>query len=59
MGAAHACRQVLAIIDEQAVTVVALDSGEILSAHVIEPEKGYWRNTRRDPGRWPGSQGTG
>ncbi len=30
-----------------------------LSTHRIEPAKGYWRNTRRDPGRWPGSQATG
>jgi hypothetical protein len=59
IGAAHARRRVLAIADEQEVTVVAPDTGEILSAHRIEPGKGYWPNTRRDPGRWPGSQGTG
>jgi hypothetical protein len=47
---------VLAIVDEQEVTVVALDTGELLSVHRIEPGKGYWRNQRRDPGRWPGSQ---
>jgi len=58
IGAAHDRRRVLAIVGEQEVTVVALDTGEILSAHRIEPDKGYWRNTRRDPGRWPGSQGT-
>lgn len=55
IGAAHARQRVLAIVDEH----VALDTGEILSAHRIEPAKGYWRNTRRDPGRWPGSQQTG
>jgi transposase InsO family protein len=58
VGAAHARRRVLAIVDEAEVTVVALDTGEILSTHRIEPAKGYWRNTRRDPGRWPGSQAT-
>ena len=58
VGAAHARRRVLAIVDETEVTVVALDTGEILSTHRIEPDKGYWRNTRRDPGRWPGSQAT-
>ena len=58
IGAAHARRRVLAIVDAQEVTVVALDTGEILSTHRIEPDKGYWRNTRRDPGRWPGSQAT-
>jgi transposase InsO family protein len=58
VGAVHARRRVLAIIDEQEVTVVALDTGEILSTHRIEPDRGYWRNRRRDPGRWPGSQAT-
>ncbi len=59
VGAAHARRRVLAIADEYDVTVVALDTGEVLSAHRIEPDKGYWRNTRRDPGRWPRSPATG
>jgi len=58
IGAAHARRRVLAIVDEQEVTVVSLDTGEILSTHRIEPTKGYWRNTRRDPGRWPRSRAT-
>ena len=59
VGAAHARRRVLAIVDEQEVTVVALDTGEILSTHLIEPDRRYWRNQRRDPGRWPGSLATG
>ena len=59
VGAVHARRRVLAIIDAREVTVVALDTGEILSTHLIEPDRGYWRNQRRDPGRWPGSQETG
>ena len=58
VGAAHPRRRVLAIVDDQEVTVVALETGEILSTHRIEPAKGYWRNTRRDPGRWPGSPAT-
>jgi transposase InsO family protein len=58
IGAAHARRRVLAVVDEAEVTVAALDTGEILSTHRIEPGKVYWRNQRRDPGRWPGSQAT-
>lgn len=54
VGAAHARRRVLAIVGEPEVTVVALETGEILSMHLIEPDTEYWRNTRRDPGRWPG-----
>jgi hypothetical protein len=56
IGAAHAGRRDLAIVDEHEVTVVALDTGELLSSHVIVPDEGYWRNQRRDPGRWPGSR---
>ncbi len=59
IGAAHARRRVLAIADEREVTVVGLDTGEVLSTHLIEPDRRYWRNQRRDPGRWPGSQETG
>ncbi len=58
IGAAHRARRVLAVIDEREVTVVVLETGEVLSAHRIEPERDYWRNQRRDPGRWPGSQAT-
>jgi transposase InsO family protein len=58
IGAAHRGRRVLAVIDEREVTVVALETGEVLSSHRIEPERDYWRNRRRDPGRWPGSQAT-
>ncbi|MDQ5831429.1 MAG: IS481 family transposase [Actinomycetota bacterium] len=59
IGAAFARRRVLAIVDEQEVTVVAIDTGEILSTHLIEPDRRYWRNQRRDPGRWPGPHATG
>ena len=42
------------VVDEQEVTVVALDTGEILSTHSIEPDQWYWRYQQREPGRWPG-----
>ena len=58
IGAAHARRRVLAIVDEREVTVVDLGTGEVLSAHRIAPDRDYWRSQRRDPGRWPGSQAT-
>ena len=58
IGAACARRRVLAIVDEQEATVIDLTTGEILSSHLIEPDRRYWRNQRRDPGRWPGSRAT-
>ena len=30
-------------------------TGGVLSGHLIEPTKTYWRNQNKEPGRWPGS----
>ncbi len=54
VGFAHARTRVLAIADDTTITVIALETGEILSTHDIEPAKTYWRNTQVSPGRWPG-----
>jgi hypothetical protein len=53
IGAAHASKRVLAIADDTTVTVIELNTGEILSTNTIDPNKTYWRNTQRAPGRWP------
>ena len=58
IGAAHTRKRVLAIVDEREVTVVAVDTGEVLSAHRNAPDRDYWRNQRRAPGRWRGSRAT-
>jgi hypothetical protein len=44
VGAKHARTRVLALADDHHITVTDLTTGEILSAHLIEPEKTYWRN---------------
>lgn len=56
IGRRHRGTRVLALIDKDTVTVTALETGEILSEHLIDPARGYWRNQRQEPGRWPGSQ---
>jgi transposase InsO family protein len=55
VGAKHARTRVLALADTTRVTVTDLTTGEVLSTHLIEPHKTYWRNQDREPGRWPGS----
>jgi transposase InsO family protein len=55
IGAAHARKRVLAFADDTRVTVADLTTGEVLSVHLIEPTKSYWRNQNKEPGRWPGS----
>jgi transposase InsO family protein len=55
IGAKHARKRVLALTDDHHVTVTDLATGEVLSMHLIEPNKTYWRNQNKEPGRWPGS----
>ena len=55
VGTAHARKRVLALGDEHHITVIELDTGEVLSTHLIQPHKAYWRNQQREPGRWPSS----
>ena len=55
VGYAHRGTRILAIADQHTVTVINLLTAEILSTHNIEPDKNYWRNTQRAPGRWPGA----
>ena len=37
------------------ITVIDLETGQVLSTHQIEPDKTYWRNQNKEPGRWPSS----
>lgn len=55
IGTHHQGKRVLALIDETTVTVVHLDTGEVLSTHTIDLARNYWRNQQQEPGRWPGS----
>jgi len=55
IGTQHARKRVLAFADDRQITVADLSTGEVLSVHLIEPNKSYWRNQNREPGRWPGS----
>jgi hypothetical protein len=55
-GVEHARKRVLAFADQHHITIAELTTGEILSTHLIEPNKTYWRNQMREPGRWPSSQ---
>ena len=54
VGAAHARKRVLALADNTTITVIDLETGQVLSTHHIDPTKSYWRNQQKSPGRWPG-----
>ena len=53
IGAHRAGQPVLLLIEATTVTVIHQTSGEVLSEHTIDPDRPYWRNTRKNPGRWP------
>lgn len=54
IGATHRGKRCILIADDDTVTVVHLDTGEIIATNDIQPDKTYWRNTMKAPGRWPG-----
>jgi hypothetical protein len=56
IGTTHARKRVLAFADDHHITVADITTGEVLSRHLIDPNKTYWRNETREPGRWPSSQ---
>jgi transposase InsO family protein len=55
VGRDHARKPVLILTDETSVTITDHNTGEILGNYLIEPNKNYWRNQTKEPGRWPGS----
>lgn len=56
IGRSNVRKQVLAFADSTTITVIELQTGEMLSRHTIDPAKTYWCNNDKNPGRWPGSQ---
>lgn len=55
IGATHRGRRILALLDDTTATVVDLETGEIIATNDIQPNRSYWRNTQKAPGRWPGA----
>lgn len=55
VGANHRGTPVLLLADDTTVTVVATHTAEIIATDQIQPDKTYWRNTMKAPGRWPGA----
>ena len=53
IGGDHRGTPVLLLADDTTVTVVATRTGEIIATNTIDPNKTYWRNTMKAPGRWP------
>lgn len=55
IGITHAHTPVLILVTTHTVTVISKTSHHVLSSHTIDPDKNYWRNQNKNPGRWPGN----
>ena len=53
VGHDHAGQPVLILVDQTTATVTHLNTGEVLGEYGIDPDKNYWRNQTKGPGRWP------
>jgi len=45
---------VLILVADPTVTVISKTGYHVLSSHHIDPDRNYWRNHQKRPGRWPG-----
>lgn len=53
IGRHYAKHEVLILVDEHEVTVTNQTTGEILGTYDINPDRNYWANKTKKPGRWP------
>ncbi|OLT40556.1 IS481 family transposase [Saccharomonospora sp. CUA-673] len=54
VGITHRHKHIVILIDTTQATVIHLDTSEIIATHTIDPNRTYWRNQEKEPGRWPG-----
>lgn len=55
IGRPHAGTPALILITTHTATVISKTGHHVLSSHTIDPDKNYWRNQNKNPGRWPGN----
>jgi transposase InsO family protein len=54
IGTAHAGAKVLILVTATTVTVITQNTNRLIASHHIDPDRNYWRNQQKRPGRWPG-----
>jgi hypothetical protein len=57
IGRAHAATPVLILVTTT-VTVLSNPDHRVIATHHIDPDRNYWRNQQKSPGRWPGQSVT-
>jgi transposase InsO family protein len=54
IGRCHAATPVLILVTTQNVTVISKTGYRLIASHTIDPNRNYWPNQQKSPGRWPG-----
>jgi transposase InsO family protein len=54
IGKTHAHTPVLIYATATTVTVLSTTTHKLISSHTVDPNRNYWRNQQKSPGRWPG-----
>jgi transposase InsO family protein len=54
IGITHAHTPVVILITTTNVTVISKTGHRLIGSHHIDPDRNYWRNQQKSPGRWPG-----
>ncbi|MGH3553440.1 MAG: IS481 family transposase [Mycobacterium sp.] len=54
IGRTHAGTKVRILITTTTVIVISKTDHHLLATHHIDPDRNYWRNQQKNPGRWPG-----
>ena len=54
VGRTHAQTPVLILATATTVTVISKTGYQLIASHTINPDRNYWRNEQKNPGRWPG-----
>lgn len=55
VGRTHAHTPVLILVTTDTVTVISKTGYQLIASHHIDPDRNYWRNQQKNPGRWPGN----
>ena len=55
IGRTHAGTNVLILVTTTTVSVISKTGHRLIATHHIDPDRNYWRNQKKNPGRWPGN----
>ncbi len=58
IGKNHTTTPVLIVVTTTTVTVLSKTTHQLIASHTVDPNRNYWPNKQKNPGRWPRSSVT-